>query len=49
LHQQLTWDNQRIANTLQYLLEQQLAWLDTQGEGGPQYWVLGLVPGSSAE
>jgi ESCRT-II complex subunit VPS22 len=49
VHQQLTWDNQRIANTLQYLLEQQLAWLDTQGEGGPHYWVLGLVPGSSAE
>jgi ESCRT-II complex subunit VPS22 len=45
----LGWDERRIENTLQYLLDKELAWLDLQSPSGPEYWVLGLVPGSSKE
>jgi ESCRT-II complex subunit VPS22 len=49
LKQQPDWDDERVARTLQYFLDQKLAWLDTQGAAGPEYWILGLVPGSTAE
>ncbi|CAN8074168.1 unnamed protein product [Agarophyton chilense] len=43
----LKWDNQRIRNTLRFLLKHEIAWLDLQ-TAEPSYWILGLMPGSSA-
>lgn len=42
------WDTQRTANTLRFLLEHEIAWLDMQS-AEPTYWILGLVAGSTSQ
>lgn len=43
----LKWDSQRTQNTLRFLLEHEIAWLDLQ-TSEPSYWILGLMSGSSS-
>lgn len=42
------WDTKRTANTLQFLLDNEIAWLDLQS-AEPTYWILGLVAGSTSQ
>lgn len=42
------WDLQRTKETLRFLLESEIAWLDMQTTE-PAYWILGLVAGSSKQ
>lgn len=38
------WPIVRVKSALDYLLNSEIAWLDTQTKGGkPQYWILGLL------
>lgn len=47
--QKLTnWDMNRTNATLQFLLQNEIAWLDTQSLE-PTYWILGLLAGSSSQ
>lgn len=47
--QRLTnWTAERSNNTLRFLLENEIAWLDMQTPE-PTYWILGLIAGSSAQ
>ena len=47
--QRLTnWDAYRTRTTLQFLLQNEIAWLDAQSSE-PTYWILGLVAGASSQ
>lgn len=43
----LGWIDSRIQASLDFLLQKELAWLDTQSPNGTAYWVLGFIRGSS--
>lgn len=38
----LAWSAQRVESTLEYLLQSEFAWIDTQG-AQHQYWIVGLL------
>lgn len=48
LQERFSWDSRRTQETLRYLLDHEIAWLDTQTPE-PTYWILGLVAGSSSQ
>ena len=48
LQDRFNWDIRRTQDTLSYLLDHEIAWLDTQ-TSEPTYWILGLVAGSSSQ
>jgi ESCRT-II complex subunit VPS22 len=49
IKRQLLWDDDRIADSLDFLLRKELAWLDEQSADGKAYWILGLVAGSGEQ
>lgn len=48
IQEKLQWDTQRAQNTLQFLLQNEFAWIDNQGDE-QTYWIVGMVTGASGQ
>lgn len=42
------WDGQRTKTTLEFLLQNEFAWIDTQSDE-PQFWIVGMLNGAAGQ